>query len=154
MSRSRKILLVIIFLALLADFLPATREELSWWWAKAQNHSDNYLDYLSDRPHGRHAFEAKLAYDQRVWAETKRAQIREAYALAYATSSTNAAAASAHRHELAVKRDHFFWKQTTNANTVASYSNYLQQYPQGLHAAEAGQKMATPGLPAGEINSP
>jgi hypothetical protein len=54
MTRSRKVLLVIIALAVLADFLPVTREEFSWWWAQSHNHSADYLRYLSDWPAGRH----------------------------------------------------------------------------------------------------
>jgi hypothetical protein len=152
MSRSRKILLVFIALAVLADFLPVTRDELSWWWVRSQNHADNYLDYLSDRPNGRHAAEARLAYDQRSWAETKRRQIRQAYTMATMATPTNAGTVADHRRELALKRDTFLWKQTTNGNTIASYNNYLQQYPEGLHAAEARQKRAVPGLPAGDAN--
>ena len=53
MTRSRKVLLVMVALALLADFLPVTREELSWWWAESHDHASDYLRYLSDWPKGR-----------------------------------------------------------------------------------------------------
>jgi len=148
MSRSRKILLVIIALAVLADFLPVTRDELAWWWASSQKHSDDYLNYLSDWPNGRHVAEARIASFQRLRAETKRAAIRQAYTMVSMASATNAATVAARRLEKATKLDNFFWKKATDGNTVASYNNYLEQFPQGRHAAEARQKMAAPGLPA------
>src|SRR5580658_7809286 len=79
MSRRRKVLLVIILLVLLADFLPATREELSWWWAESHDHSANYLHYLSVWPAGRHVAAARALFEERQRAELKRAEIRQAY---------------------------------------------------------------------------
>jgi hypothetical protein len=148
MTQSRKLLLVIIALVLLADFLPVTREELSWWWAKSHNHSANYLQYLSRWRNGRHAAEAMVLLDERQRAEMKRAQIRQAYMAASQTKS-NTDADAAYRHEQRLRRDNFFWKQACTANTVDGYNDYLREFPQGNHSAEAHQKiqaLSQPGI--------
>jgi len=149
MTRSRKLLLVIIALVLLADFLPVTREELSWWWAKSHNHSANYSYYLSRWRNGRHAAEALVLFDVRQRAEMKRAQIRQAYVAAAQTKSDTDAA---YLHEQRLRRDNFFWKQACFANTVDSYNDYLREFPQGNHAAEAHQKIRALGQPATSNN--
>src|SRR5208282_5280108 len=92
MTRSRMVLLVIIALALLADFLPVTREELSWWLAKSHDHVSDYLAYLSDWPRGRHVAQARNLIPERQWAENKRALIRQAYQQAAAPNSEASAA--------------------------------------------------------------
>ena len=143
MSRSRKVLLVLIALVVLADFLPVTREQFSWWWTRAQNQSDDYLNYLGAWPEGRHVAKARLAYDQRRWAETKRAQIQQAYMMAAMASHPDAAAAAAKTRERALRQDNFLWKETTTEGTLNSYQDYLQLFPYGTHAAEAQRKIAS-----------
>jgi hypothetical protein len=149
MTRSRKVLLLIIALAVLADFLPVTRDEFSWWWAQSRDHAADYLGYLSDWPKGRHVAEARVFCEQRQWAETKRAQIREAYA---AVSHTNSDTDAAYRLQRRTQRENFLWQQATNVNTVAIYNDYLRQFPQGLHAAEGRQKIEALGRPAPAAN--
>ena len=63
-------------------FLPLARDEISWCWAQSHDHSDNYANYLRDWPEGRHAVEARVFYQRSLWAETKRAEIRQAYTMA------------------------------------------------------------------------
>jgi hypothetical protein len=138
MTRSRKLLLVIIALALLADFLPVTREELAWWWAQSHDHSVSYSNYLSQWPHGRHMAEAKNLLEERLRAEIKRAEIRRAYAAAsQAKSDTDAA----YRHQQQLRKDSFFWKQASTANTIESYNDYLREFPQGGFSAQARKKI-------------
>jgi len=150
MSGGRKVLLVIVALVVLARFLPVTRDEFSWWWVQSCNHSDDYLDYLSAWPEGRHATEARLFYQERHWAESKRARIRQAYAMA---SQANAKTEAAYRREQQMRRDDFFWKRASTANTPASYNDYLRQFPQGCHAAEARRKIPAFSHPAAGSNT-
>jgi hypothetical protein len=151
MTGSRKVLLVIVALALLADFLPVTRDELSWWWAESHDHSSDYLRYLSDRPHGRHAVQAAVLNVLRQQAETKRTLIRQAYQQA---AATNSEAEAAYRKEQRQWQEAFFWKRATVSNTVDSYKAYLQQYPSGQHAAQARRLVETLGRGASSANSP
>jgi hypothetical protein len=149
MTRSRKLLLVIIALVLLADFLPVTHEEFSWLWAESRDHSANYLRYLSDWPKGRHATQARILVEERERAEIKRAQIRQAYAAAsQAKSDTDAA----YRREQRLRRDNFFWKQASTANSVESYNDYLREFPQGLCSTQARQRIQALTHPATETN--
>jgi hypothetical protein len=134
MTRSRKVLLVIILLVLLADFLPATREELSWWWAESHDHSANYLHYLSVWPAGRHLAAARILYEERQRTELVRTQIRQANDT---TSQTKTEIDAAYRREQQTRRDRFFWKQASTANTIESYNNYLREFPQGSFSAQA-----------------
>jgi hypothetical protein len=138
MTRSRKLLLVIIALAVLADFLPVTREEFSWWWAQSRDHSADYLHYLSVWPAGRHVAAARALFEERQRAELKRAEIRQAYLEAsQAKSETDAA----YRREQRRRRDSFFWKRATTANTIESYNDYLREFPQGGYSAQARKKI-------------
>jgi hypothetical protein len=146
MTRSRKVLLIIAALAVPAYFLPITRDELAWWWAQSHGHSDSYLSYLSDWPQGRHAVEARLFCEERRRAETKMAQIRTA-------TSTNPNTEAANRLEQRTRRDDFFWKRATRDNTIASYHDYLSQYPSGRHAAAARQKIQALGSQASKTNA-
>jgi hypothetical protein len=141
MTGSRKILLVIAALAALACVLPDTRDQFCWWWAQSHNHSDTYLRYLSEWPKGRHMVEARAFYQERLRAEAKRAQILQAYTMASMASPVDAATEEAYNRERAMRRDNFFWRQATNANTIASCQNYLVQFPLGSHADEARQKI-------------
>jgi hypothetical protein len=138
MNRSRKLLLAIVALVVLADFLPVTREEFSWWWAQSHDHSADYLHYLSDWPKGRHVVAARTFFEERQRAELKRTQIRQAYLAASQVKSNTDAA---NRREQRLRRDGFFWKQATTANTIESYNDYLREYPQGGYAAQARQKI-------------
>ena len=147
MNRSRKLLLAIVALVVLADFLPVTREEFSWWWAQSHNHSANYLQYQSDWPKGRHVVEAKLCGLERQRAEATMVGIRQA-------PMTNFEVETAYRRELALRRDNFSWRRATNLDTLASYNNYLSQFPAGLHAGAARQKIQSLGQPATETTAP
>jgi hypothetical protein len=149
MTRSRKLLLVIIALALLADFLPVTREEFSWWWTQSRNHSADYLHYLSDWPEGRHMAVARALFQDRLKAELKRAQIREAYmATSQAKSDTDAAS----RREQRKRRDSFFWKKASTANTIEGYNDYLREFPQGGYSAQARKRIQVLSPPDTETN--
>jgi hypothetical protein len=152
MTGSRKVLLAVVALALLADFLPVTRDELSWWWAESHDHAGDYLSYLSDRPQGRHAAEARTLCVQRQWAETKRALIRQAY---QETAATNSAAAAAYGKEKRERQQEFFcWKGASVSNTVESYRAFIRQYPHGQHAAQARRLIESLGGAASPANSP
>jgi hypothetical protein len=146
MTGSRKFLLVLAALAVPAYFLPLTRDELSWWWTQSHNHSDNYLHYLSDWPDGRHVVKAKELYERRLWTETTKAEISIA-------SLANSESDAAYRRDQKMRRDNFFWKQASHADTIASYRDYLGQYPQGGHADEARQKIQALGQPANQTNA-
>lgn len=141
-------------LAVPVYFLPATRDELTWWWAESHGHSDNYLTYLSDWPEGRHAAGARLLCEQRRWAETKRAEIRTADTMALMASPSNADSEAKYRREKELRHDNFLWKQTTHENTLFSYRDYLNQYPSGLHSSEARQKIQALGGPPNQTNAP
>jgi hypothetical protein len=149
MNRSRKLLLVIIALVLLADFLPVTREELSWWWAESHDHSANYLHYLSDWPAGRHMASARILFEERQRAELIRAQIRQAN---LATSRAKSDTDAAYRREQQTRRDHFFWKQASTANTIESYNDYLREFPQGSFSAQARKCIQALSQPAAGPN--
>jgi len=149
MTRSRKLLLVIILLALLADFLPVTREEFSWWWTESHNHSADYLNYLSDWPAGPHVAAARIRFQARLRTERRRAQIRQAY---MAASQTKSETDAAYRREQRIRRDSFFWKKATTANTVESYNDYLREFPQGGYAAQAHKRILALSEPTTETN--
>jgi hypothetical protein len=151
MTGSRKVLLVIVALALLADLLPVTRDELSWWWAKTHDHASDYLDYLSERPSGRHVVQARFLSVQRQWAESKRALIRQAY---LQTAATNSEASVDYRKEQRQRQEVFFWKRATASNTVDSYKAYLQRYPNGRNAAQARRLIEMLGRSTSPANSP
>ena len=68
---------MILCLALLYA-LPFTREEMDWQWTKSLDHSDAYQQFMADWPRSWHDAEAQVLYEERVWAETKRAMIAEA----------------------------------------------------------------------------
>jgi hypothetical protein len=153
MNGSRKVLLVIAALAMTAYFLPATRDQFCWCWTQSCNHSDSYLQYLSDWPNGRHAVQAGVLYEQRLRAESKKAEILKAYQMVSMSSPANAESEAAYRRQRDMRRDNFFWKQATTVNTPASYRNYLEQYPQGSHAGEARLKIKALGAPAAGTNA-
>ena len=144
MNGSRKLLLLIITLAVLADFLPATRQEFAWWWAESRDHSADYQRYLSDWKTGRHADEAKLRIQERQHAEYTRAQIRLAIAEA---SHTRAETDAAYQRDLRNRQESFFWKQAAAANSIERYNDYLRKFPQGKYSAEARLKIAALGQP-------
>lgn len=154
MTGSRKVLLVIVALAVPAYFLPLTRDELDWWWAQSHGHSDNYLRYLSDWPDGRHVAEAKLFCEQRRWMEATRAEILQAATLATVASPASAESEAAYRRDQVTRRDSFLWKKTTIDHTIASYQNYLRQFPAGRHSDEARREIQALGQPASETNAP
>jgi len=149
MNRSRKLLLVIVALVVLADFLPVTREEFSWWWAQSHDHSADYLHYLSDWPKGRHVAAARTLFEERQRAELKRTQIRQAYLAASQVKSSSDADS---RREQRLRRDSFFWKQATTVNTIESYNDYLREFPQGGYSAQARQKIQALSPPATQPN--
>lgn len=138
MTRSRKLLLVIIALVVLADFLPATREEFSWWWAESHDHAADYLRYLSKWPAGRHIVAAHRFFEERQRAELTRAQIRQAN---LAASQTKTESDTAYRRDLRARRENFFWQQATTANTIEGYNDYLREFPQGKYASQARVKI-------------
>jgi hypothetical protein len=128
----------IVFLGLIYA-LPVTRDELDWRWADAKDQAADFMRYYTDWPHGRHVVEAHLRYDQRVWDDTKKAMIRDAYKQ-HALTGTNA---NTMREEKHARMEQFFWKEATLANTVDSYQDYLNRYPAGHFAARARQQIAT-----------
>jgi hypothetical protein len=137
MTRARIIVLVgLVASAAVVLLVPATRDGLDWYWAETQDQAPDYLRYLSEWPKGRHANEAKMRYEQRQWASTKRALILQAY---QQTSRTNTSpdADAAYRRERRLRRENLFWRQATNANTLTSYQDYLQRYPRGQFVAKA-----------------
>jgi hypothetical protein len=145
MTRSRKFLLIIIALVLLADFLPVTREELSWWWAQSRDHAADYLHYLSVWPAGRHVAAARTLFEERQRAELKRAEIRQAYLTA---TQGKAESDAASRREQRTRREGFFWKRATTANTIESYNDYLREFPQGAYSAQARKNIQALSQPA------
>jgi hypothetical protein len=140
MTRHRAVvLLIIVVMVAMAGLLPAGREQLGWWWAESRDQAADYTSYLETWPKGRHAVQARLSYDQRVWTDTKNAMIREAYNSA---SHASPEADAEYRREERLRRENFFWKQVTINNTAEGYKDYLQQYPHGLHVAEAQRQAA------------
>ena len=132
MTRIRAVvLLFIIVIAAAIALLPVTRDELSWWWADSHDRSVDFTNYLESWPNGRHVAEARLKYNQRQWVETEKAMIHQAYQDA---SHSNPEADAEYRKEKRLRRDAFFWKAATNANTLQSYQDYLQQFPKGQFA--------------------
>jgi hypothetical protein len=143
MTGSRKVLLVLVALVLLADLLPVTHDQISWWWAQSRGHADDYLEYLSGWPEGRHVSEAKMAYDDCQREEIKKAEIRDA-------SRSDPRKDAEYRRKQAKRQEGFFWKHAIATGTVESYKAYLQKFPQGDHAAEARQKMDALGNPSAQ----
>ena len=135
MTRIRAV--VLLFIALIvavAAPVPATRDELSWWWADMHDHSADFMNYLDAWPKGRHAAEARLKYNQRHWVETEKAMIHQAY---QDTAHANPEADNEYRRQQHMRREAFFWKQATNANTLESYQGYLRQFPRGQFTRQA-----------------
>jgi hypothetical protein len=122
---------VVIFLALLAA-LPATRDELDWRWTLSRDQAADYKLYFTDWPKGRHVVEARQCYEQRTWADTKRAMINEALKKKAAAETDPDAIM-----ERKMRQERFYWKEVTNENTIVSYQDYLQRYPAGEFAAQA-----------------
>jgi hypothetical protein len=154
MTGSRKLLLAIAALGALAYALPVTRDQFCWWWAQSHNHSNTYLHYLSEWPKGRHMVEARAFYQERLRVEAKRAQILQAYTMASMATPVDAQTEEAYNRDRAMRRDDFFWKKATNANTIASCQNYLEQFPLGRHADEARQKIQALSQSAAQTNPP
>jgi hypothetical protein len=78
--------------------------------------------------------------DERERTEAKRAQIRQAY---LAATQTKPEADPAYHREQQLRRDNFAWKLASTANTLDSYHQYLQQFPQGKYSAVARQIIET-----------
>ncbi len=150
MSCSRKIVLALLALILAATLLPFTRERVDWTWTNAERHSDSYLNYLGRWPDGSHAELARIGLAMsRRHEETKaeEAQAERLYAMAPHNTAKSKAESKLERQS---KQDEFFWRRAKGANTVADYNLYLEHFPNGKHAEEARQMLATPGLPSGQ----
>jgi hypothetical protein len=136
MTRARLIVLVSLAVVVAGALLiPAMRDELAWYWTESQDQAGDYMHYLSDWPKGRHVNQARMRYEQRQWAATKRALILQAYQQSLRTNSPDND--PAYRNERRVRREVLFWRQATNANTITSFEDYLRQYPQGQFVAKA-----------------
>ena len=134
----KTVFLGFIVMAVVVCSLPITRDEVDWRWAESRDQAVDFMRYSTDWPHGRHVVEARIRYDQRTWADTKKAMIRDAY-LHNAGPQTNAAV----RQERQTRKERFFWKQVTTANTLDSYQDYLSRYPTGQFAAQAREQIAS-----------
>jgi hypothetical protein len=135
--KKKAVLFGILVLFALLIALPATRDELEWYWAESRDQATDYMRYSADWPNGRHTVEARLCYEQRTWSDTKRAMINEAIKKHSAAQSDPEA-----RKERKLRLELFFWKQVTNENTVLSYKDYLQRYPAGQFADQARHRIA------------
>lgn len=116
--------------------LPATRDEMDWCWTESRDQAPDYMRYYTEWPKGIHVIEAKQRYDQRTWSDTKRAMIAEALKK-HAASKTDPEAIK----EKKTRKERFFWKQVSFENTIISYNDYLQRYPDGEFAAPARQRI-------------
>jgi hypothetical protein len=153
MTRARLIVLVCLAAVVAAALLiPATRDELAWYWTESQDQAGDYMRYLSEWPKGHHVTEAKMRYEQRQWAATKRALILQAYQQSLRTNSPDAD--PAYRNERRLRREVLFWRQATNANTVTSYEDYLRQYPKGQFVAKAHAQIEALHRSASMTNTP
>ncbi len=149
MTRIRAVvLLIIVVIGAAVALLPATRDELSWWWADSHNRAADFASYLEAWPKGYHAGEARLKYNQRQWAETEKAMIHQAYQEA---SHASPEADAEYRKEKRQRRDAFFWREATNSNTLESYQDYLQQFPRGQFSRQARAHIATLSHPFNEV---
>ena len=126
---------VIVFVGAVCA-LPVMRDELDWRWSRVGDQAVDFMRYYTDWPHGRHVVEAHARYDQRVWADTKKAMIRDAY-------KENAETNDAYRLERRTRNDRFFWSEAAIVNTIESYRDYLARYPNGQFAGEARSRIAT-----------
>jgi hypothetical protein len=153
MTRARFIVLVCLAAIVAAAWLiPATRDELAWYWAESQDQAGDYMRYLSDWPKGHHVNEAKTRYEQRQWAATKRALILQAYQQSLRTNSPDTD--PAYRNERRLRREVLFWRQATNANTITSYEDYLRQYPKGQFVVKAHAQIEVLHRGAAMTNTP
>ena len=126
---------VLVFVALVIA-LPATRDELEWYWTKSRDQVPDYVRYCADWPKGRHIVEARQLFEERTWNDTKRAMINEAIKRHSADQSDPEA-----RQERKLRLELFFWKEVTNENTILSYKDYLMRYPAGQFAPQAHRKI-------------
>jgi hypothetical protein len=126
--------LFIVAIGTMVAIVPATRDEVSWWWADSHDHAADFTGYLETWPKGRHAAEARLKYRQRQWVETEQAMIHQAYQEA---SHASPEADAEYRKEKRLRRDAFFWKAASSTDTVEAYGDYLKQYPKGQFARQA-----------------
>ena len=135
MTRTRAVvLLFVVVIGAAVALLPATRDELSWWWAESHGHASDFMKYLEVWPNGRHVAEARVNYNQRRWIETEEALIRQAYQEA---SHPSPAAEAEYRKEKRLRQDAFFWKAAASVNTAQAYQDYLRQFPEGQFAGQA-----------------
>ena len=125
---------VLLFIILIAALLPAAREEVSWLWADSHDSAAEFNSYLEDWPSGRHAADARLKYYQRTWIEREKSKIHQAYQEA---SRSGPESDAEYRKQQQTRRDAFSWKAATNGDTLQSYQNYLQQFPNGQFARQA-----------------
>jgi hypothetical protein len=139
---------IVILLGLLFA-LPPMRDELDWCWVESRDQATDYMRYLDDWPKGRHIAEARQRYEQRTWADTKRAMISEALKKHAASKSDPEAI-----REKKARKERFFWKQVTVENTVVSYQDYLQRYPFGEFADQARRQIDELARRAGSGASP
>lgn len=134
--KKKAAVLAVVAIVALLFVLPATRDELEWYWAQWRNQATDYMRYYTDWPKGWHAGEAKIRYEQRTWDDTKKALINEALKQ-ISTAKSDPEAIKERR----VRKEHFFWKQVSVENTIVSYTDYLQRYPAGEFADQARQRI-------------
>jgi hypothetical protein len=93
---------------------------------------------------------ARILVQVRLRAELRRAQIREAY---LAASQVKSETDAARRREQRIRRDKFFWKRATTANTLESYHDYLREFPRGGYSAQARKRIQALSQPEAETNT-
>jgi hypothetical protein len=134
--KKKAVFLGVIALLALLFALPATRDELDWFWTESRDQASDYAQYNTDWPKGRHIAEAKLRYEQRTWSDTKQAMIADALKK-HSTAQSDPEA----RKERRARQERFFWKEVTNENTIFMYQDYLQRYPVGEFADQARHRI-------------
>jgi len=138
-------------------------DENTWAQAVRAGTLGAFTDYLQNFPNGKHVAEvreriaaleaqARRDADERAWGVARQANTAAAYADYLRDFPDGAHAAEARERQAALdqegrrqadeKADEKAWEEALRLGTQASLGDYLRQFPNGAHAAEARQRIA------------
>jgi len=123
--------------AIAAVAFPRARDELYWLWVTAADSPDGYESYVSARPDGRHAGEARQLAEERTWQAVVAANTAAAF-LSYLDKYPAGRYAEAGHQKV----EESTWNEAKSRNTVKSVQIYLTRYPRGRFSREAAANVA------------
>ena len=93
------------------------KQEAKWMQAEKSGKKEDYEAYLEEYPEGKHAKSAK----EKIGSISELENAQDA---------------------LEKAKDELNWKMAKSSNTLEAYKNYLKEYPEGIHAEKAKEKIA------------